>query len=63
MSAFFRFNLGLFEREEGRVMKGHRLIVGFLVLALVVLAPQTLLAQSDANTGQLFGTVTDPDGA
>ena len=44
-------------------MKGHRLIVGFLVLALVVLAPHTLLAQSDANTGQLFGTVTDPDGA
>jgi outer membrane receptor protein involved in Fe transport len=44
-------------------MKGHKFIVGSLVLALVVLAPQTLLAQSNASTGQIFGTVTDPNGA
>jgi len=44
-------------------MRGSRLIIGFLVLALVALAPQTLLAQSDVSTGQLFGTVTDPEGA
>jgi outer membrane receptor protein involved in Fe transport len=44
-------------------MKGQRWIIGFVALALVALVPQTALAQSDANTGQLFGTVTDPDGA
>lgn len=43
-------------------MKGQRFIIGFLALALVALAPLTALAQSDANTGQLFGTVVDPDG-
>jgi len=43
-------------------MKGQRFIIGFLAMALVALAPLTALAQSDANTGQLFGTVTDPDG-
>ncbi len=43
-------------------MKGQRFIIGFLAMALVALAPLTALAQSDANTGQLFGTVVDPDG-
>ncbi len=32
-------------------------------MALLALAPQTLMAQSDSSTGQLFGTVTDPNGA
>ena len=44
-------------------MKGHRLIIGCVVLALVVLAPQTLLAQSNASKGQIFGTATDPEGS
>jgi len=44
-------------------MKGQRFIVGFLALALIVLAPQSLVAQSNSTTGQLFGTVTDPNGA
>ena len=44
-------------------MKGQRFIIGILVLALVVLAPQSLVAQSNSTTGQLFGTVTDPNGA
>ena len=43
-------------------MKGQRFIIGILAFALLALAPQTLLAQSDSTTGQLFGTVTDPDG-
>jgi hypothetical protein len=44
-------------------MKGHRLIVGLAVIALIALAPQTLVAQQNASTGQLFGTVTDPEGS
>jgi hypothetical protein len=44
-------------------MKGHRFIVGCVVLALLVLAPQTLLAQSSASKGQIFGTATDPGGS
>ncbi len=44
-------------------MKGHRLILGCVVLALVVLAPSTLLAQSNASKGQIFGTATDPEGS
>ncbi len=44
-------------------MKGHRFIIGCVVLALLVLAPQTLLAQSSASKGQIFGTATDPEGS
>ena len=44
-------------------MKGHRFIIGCVVLALLVLAPQSLLAQSSASKGQIFGTATDPEGA
>lgn len=44
-------------------MKVQRLIVATLALALMALAPPTLLAQSNVSTGQLFGTVTDPDGS
>ncbi len=44
-------------------MKGHRFIVGCVVLALLVAAPQTLLAQSSASKGQIFGTATDPEGS
>ncbi len=44
-------------------MRGHRLIIGCVVLALVVLAPQTLLAQGSASKGQIFGTATDPEGS
>jgi outer membrane receptor protein involved in Fe transport len=44
-------------------MKGRRFIIGIAALALLALAPQTTLAQSNSTTGQIFGTVTDPDGA
>ena len=43
-------------------MRGRLITIGFLALALAVLVPQGVLAQSDVSTGQLFGTVTDPDG-
>ncbi|HSN54463.1 MAG TPA: carboxypeptidase regulatory-like domain-containing protein [Candidatus Sulfomarinibacteraceae bacterium] len=44
-------------------MTARRPLIALLALALAALAPQAALGQSDASTGQLFGTVTDPEGA
>jgi outer membrane receptor protein involved in Fe transport len=44
-------------------MRNLRLIIGAFVIAVMVLAPQLSLAQSNVATGQIFGTCADPDGA
>lgn len=44
-------------------MNSQRILIGLLALALTALAPGAALAQQNASTGQLFGTVTDPEGA
>ncbi len=44
-------------------MRDLRLMVGALTVVVMALAPQTALAQTNVATGQVFGTVADPDGA
>ena len=44
-------------------MRNQRFFIGVLVIAVMALTPQPSLAQTNAATGQIFGTCVDPDGA